>query len=173
MRGAFGAVLIGGIGAAHAGAVAPDAPSVAQRLLQSHNIERQRVGVRPLVWSDRLAKDAAIWAHYLAATGRFEHAPNRPENDLEGENLWMGTVGAYTPEEMVGGWVDERADFVPGTFPRVTRTANWEDVGHYTQLIWHSTTQVGCAVAHNKSDDVLVCRYATPGNWMGENPLGK
>jgi hypothetical protein len=143
-----------------------------QRLLNSHNAERARVGVPPLEWSEKLTADATLWADHLAKSSTFEHAPDRPENDLQGENLWMGSAAAFTPEEMVDGWIEERADYVPGVFPNVTRTANWEDVGHYTQLIWAHTRQVGCALASNQTDDFLVCRYATPGNWIGENPLG-
>ena len=142
-----------------------------ERILARHNGERARVGVPPLVWSDRLAHDAAGWAQYLAKSDKFEHAPDGNRNNLEGENLWMGTTHAFSPEEMIDGWIDERTDFIPGIFPNVTRTSNWEDVGHYTQLIWANTTQVGCALSSNQNNDYLVCRYSSPGNWMGENPL--
>jgi hypothetical protein len=41
-------------------------------------------------------------------------------------------------------------------------------VGHYTQLIWPTTREVGCAVAKGQGNDVLVCRYAPAGNVLGE-----
>jgi Cysteine-rich secretory protein family len=143
------------------------------RILSAHNQERQRVGVKPLVWSSKLAADAAIWARHLAATDTFDHAPDRSEGDEQGENLWMGTRGYYTPEAMVGAWVEERKMFKPGLFPNVSITGNWTDVGHYSQLIWYNTTAVGCARAANRSDEFLVCRYGPPGNWMGESALGR
>jgi Cysteine-rich secretory protein family len=148
-------------------------PSFDVRILTAHNLERERVGVKPLVWSQKLAADAAIWARHLAATNSFDHAPDRAEGDEQGENLWMGTAGAYSPEDMVKSWVDERKIFRLGLFPNVSTTGNWIDVGHYTQLIWYNTTTVGCARVTNHSDDFLVCRYGPPGNWMGESPLGK
>ncbi len=151
---------------------APHTPAFSARILESHNAERKRVGVPLLAWDAKLATDAASWASHIAASGKFEHAPIN-DRDPEGENLWIGTQGAYSPEEMVGAWIEERADFVAGIFPRVTRTTHWEDVGHYTQLIWRTTSRVGCALAHNLNNDILVCRYADPGNWIGENPLGK
>ncbi len=143
------------------------------RILSAHNQERQRVGVKALVWSGKLAADAAIWARHLAATDTFDHAPDRAEGDEQGENLWMGTLGYYQPEAMVGTWVEERKMFKPGLFPNVSTTGNWVDVGHYTQLIWYNTAAVGCARAANRSDEFLVCRYGPPGNWMGENALGR
>ena len=97
-------------------------------------------------------------------SGMLEHSG---AEDM-GENLWMGTSGAFTPEDMVGAWLAERQDYQDGAFPAVSRTGNWRDVGHYTQIIWHNTKQIGCAIASNASDDVLVCRYDPPGNWMGQ-----
>ena len=43
--------------------------------------------------------------------------------------------------------------------------------GHYTQVVWRNTREVGCAVARNGSDDFLVCRYWPSGNWMGQVPF--
>jgi Cysteine-rich secretory protein family len=142
------------------------------RILAVHNQERQRVGVKPLSWSPKLAADAAVWARHLAATDTFDHAPDRAEGDEQGENLWMGSLGAYPPEAMVGAWVEERRYFKTGLFPNVSTTGNWADVGHYTQLIWHNSLTVGCARAANRFDEYLVCRYGPPGNWTGEYALG-
>jgi hypothetical protein len=85
-----------------------------------------------------------------------------------GENLWMGPAGYFSAEDMIGGFVSERDKFRAGTFPQVSRTGNWADVGHYTQLIWPTTQEVGCAVAKGEGKDVLVCRYAPAGNVFGE-----
>ncbi len=134
-----------------------------QRLLDTHNGERAKVGVAPLVWDATLEKSAAVWAKKLAETNSFEHDTVKDQ----GENLWTGTSGAYQPEEMVNAWIEERKDFKPGKFPNVTKTAAWQDVGHYTQLIWKDTKKVGCAKAKQGELDVLVCRYSPPGNWDG------
>ncbi len=132
-------------------------------LLTTHNQERARAGVPALIWDEALAVSAARWAATLARKDVFEHDPQGEH----GENLWMGTHSAYQPEEMVGGWVSERKHFQPGIFPNVSKTPNWADVGHYTQLIWKTTTHVGCAKATAKGNDYLVCRYSPPGNWEG------
>ena len=148
-------------------------PSFAERLLASHNAERAKMGVTPLTWSATLARDAGIWADHLAKTSTFEHAPQPNGAKAQGENLWSGSKADYTPEEMVQLWIDEKANYQRGRFPSISKTGNWRDVGHYTQLIWYNTTQVGCALASNAEEDYLVCRYSPAGNWIGEDAQGK
>ena len=146
-------------------AAAPDGSGIYARLLGAHNRERSRLGIASLTWNDRLAAEAQQWANSLARRRAFEHSRGRKGT---GENLWTGTAGAYSPEEMIGGFIDEARFFRPGKFPDVSRSGNWADVGHYTQLIWPATREVGCALARGRSDDVLVCRYWPAGNVMGQ-----
>lgn len=49
----------------------------------------------------------------------------------------------------------------------MSRSGPWSTVGHYTQMIWPTTTHVGCAIANGVRFDVLVCRYAPAGNIDG------
>lgn len=141
------------------------------RVLMAHNRERASAGVPALQWSPQLSASAAQWANHLGRTGKFEHSPDEEGQPIEGENLWAGSRGYYTPESMVGLWVVEKRDFKPGVFPANSRTADVEKVGHYTQLMWRRSTAVGCAVAQSRDEDVLVCRYSTAGNVVGERPF--
>ena len=142
------------------------------RVLASHNRERTAAGVAPLQWSNELRASAARWGDHLARRGMLEHYPDNPSDlDPEGENLWAGTKGAWTPEEMVGLWISEKKHFRQGVFPANTRTGNLEDVGHYTQLMWRSSTHVGCALTRGERFDFLTCRYSEAGNVLGERPF--
>lgn len=141
------------------------------RLLQAQNTERARIGVPPLKWDNTLAKDAREWAYKLASTGKFEHSPDDQEKEPQGENLWGGTPLAYSPEEMVGLWIAEKKDYREGTFPYNSRSGDVENVGHYTQVIWRDSRNVGCATAIGRREQVLVCRYSAPGNVIGERPV--
>ena len=135
------------------------------RLLAAHNAERSRAGVPPLRWADSLEAEARVWARELIATDRFAHDPAQHGH---GENLWTGWGGRqFTPEDMIGDWMAEKANYRHGVFPNVSRTGNWSDVGHYTQLVWRDTTHVGCAVETRGDRSVLACRYAPPGNIDG------
>lgn len=140
------------------------------RLLAAQNAERVKAGVPTLRWNADLAADARKWADELAATGRFEHSADEPGKEPQGENLWAGTPRAFTPEAMVGLWAAEKRDYKPGVFPNNSRSGDVEQVGHYTQLIWRATGQVGCATAIGKNEEVLVCRYSEAGNVYGERP---
>lgn len=133
------------------------------RLLDAHNRERASTGVPPLRWNPALAADAAGWAGRLARSGAFEHAPDTDD----GENLWMGTRGHFSPEAMIGLWIDEKRHYRPGAF----RASDAPAVGHYTQLMWRDTQDVGCALARGAEADVLVCRYAQAGNVIGRRPF--
>lgn len=142
----------------------------ATRVLAAQNRERLAMGIEPLRWNADLTASAQQWADHLAATGAFEHAPERA-GQPEGENLWAGTRGHYPVEAMVDGWVREKRFFRPGVFPHNSTTGRTEDVGHYTQLVWRQTRQVGCAMATGIREDVLVCRYSEAGNFIGETPF--
>ena len=76
--------------------------------------------------------------------------------------------------------VDEKCHLRPGAIPRhlgqesidalapaVSRTGDWSQVAHYTQIVWPATQRVGCATASNRSNDYLVCRYLPAGNVVG------
>jgi hypothetical protein len=142
-----------------------------QVMLDKHNAARRAVGVPALVWNDGLAADALVYAKELARTRRFEHA-NLPQGPgHQGENLFTGTRDAYRYAEMIQFWIDEKKWFVNRPAPDVSTTGRGEDVGHYTQIIWRTTTQVGCAEASNDTDDYLVCRYLPTGNVIGLKAL--
>lgn len=141
------------------------------RILAAHNRERTSAGLPPLQWDAGLAAEAAPWAARLARLDTLEHAGDADPDDPEGENLWLGTPGHYSPEEMVGLWIAEKKDFRPGIFPDNSRTGDFEDVGHYTQLMWRATGRVGCALAQGARDEILVCRYREAGNVEGERPF--
>jgi hypothetical protein len=142
------------------------AQDLAVRLLAAHNRERAAVRVAPLRWDPALAEAAAGYAPRLAALGRLEHSP-RNTRPGQSENLWMGSAGGYSPEQMVGNWALEKARFRAGIFPNVSTTGDWIDVSHYSQMIWPTTTSVGCALHRARRTDYLVCRYAPRGNQDG------
>jgi hypothetical protein len=165
-RAAFLLLLAGAGAAAPTAAASLVASQFPARIVAAHNVERARVGMPPLVWDPALGDAAAIYAQQMAFSGQFQHS-DRSARRGTGENLWMGSHGAFSVEAMVGGWTAERRYFVPGVFPNNSSTGSWEDVGHYTQMIWPTTQRVGCALASTARVDYLVCRYATAGNIDG------
>ena len=136
------------------------------RVIALHNQVRWAAGVRPMQWDRGLAAAAEAYAARLASTGRWGHSP-ASQRPGQGENLWMGTHGAFSVDQMLTSWASERRMFRSGAFPQVSRTGSWDDVGHYTQMIWPGSVRVGCAMRTSGSYDYLVCRYSPGGNVIG------
>jgi len=133
-----------------------------QSLLNAHNQARNALDLPPLSWSPQLASLAEDWVNHLAKKGfALEH---RADTDF-GENIYVSTSLA-TPAQAVGVWLDEKADYDYSTNScKIDRVC-----GHYTQIVWKNTTEVGCATASNGKKQVWVCNYNPAGNWDGEKP---
>ncbi len=141
-----------------------------QQILDTHNRYRREVGVPLLTWSNELEDAARKWANHLAALGgnTLEHDSNSGD---QGENLWAGSAGAFTVIDAVNLWGSEKRFFRLGTFPDVSTTGDWTDVGHYTQMIWRKTLHLGCSRVTVGGNDILVCRYSPSGNYIGQPVL--
>lgn len=132
--------------------------SVAQALVAAHNKRRGRHCAQPLAWSPGLADVAQRWANSLRDQGcKFGHS-----NGQYGENLAGGSTGTLDPEAVVAMWYDEIKDFSfkSGGFSMST--------GHFTQVVWRATSQVGCGSASCNGMDIWVCEYDPPGNVEGD-----
>jgi hypothetical protein len=142
--------------------------AIAERLLAAHNRERAAVGAPPLQWDSTLAAHAASYGPVLASLRALVHSP-RDGRPGERENLAKAWHGAMSPEMLVDMWSRERHLMVPGSylFPATSRTGRWEDIAHYTQMVWPTTTHVGCAI-YSTDWDYLICRYSPPGNKDGK-----
>lgn len=150
--------------------VIPAALDFPDEILAAHNEERALAGTPPLKWDARLADDARKWALHLSTLGELQHNTRSGQ----GENLSMGPAGRNSLRDLVGDWIGEKTIWRNGLFPYVVEeTARkngvpWEKVGHYSQLVWRTTTHLGCAMVTAKDWDYFVCRYTPPGNRRGE-----
>jgi pathogenesis-related protein 1 len=137
----------------------------AQAALDFQNSKRQDVGVPPLQWSADLAAAAQRWADHLAAD---EHCNLvHTVNDPYGENLFGGSGAPYTALSASLAWYSEIAKYHYG----VLNGTNWAPTGHYTQMVWRNTTQVGMGQATCSGGQiVIVAEYTPPGNYLGQKP---
>ncbi len=138
-----------------------------QTVLNAHNQARGRFGVPALAWSDELAAAAMGHAQFMAQTGIYGHDQTPGRRKKAGENLWRGQRGVFSYDIMIGVMIEEARHFRPGVFPDISRTGDWSHVAHYTQIVWPTTTKVGCALASSPTTDYFVCRYSPTGNKDG------
>ncbi|MGA8599173.1 MAG: CAP domain-containing protein [Bryobacteraceae bacterium] len=134
--------------------------SMADEMIRTHNGFRSQVGVPPLRWSRDLAGYAQDWANRLAREDRLYHHPH----PVYGENLFLIDGGRVRPANVVASWAAER-----GNYDYRTNSCRGR-CGHYTQIVWRDTQQVGCARAESGNTQVWVCEYSPPGNIVGDRP---
>lgn len=133
-----------------------------RELLKAHNDVRAQREIAPLQWSPRLAETAQAWAEHLSAIGALQHDRSR----RVGQNLFVSYGATSRPSFVVGKWAEESKDYDERRF----RCAPGEVCGHFTQIIWRATKEVGCGVARGGNGEFWVCNYSPPGNFVGEKP---
>lgn len=134
--------------------VAAASPTEIAEWLQVHNSYRTLHGVPSVIWSVAMAASAQAYA---------ESCPSDHSASGYGENMaWASS--SLDPALVVRMWYDEEPlydDDNPGWTPAA---------GHFTQVVWKESTEIGCGVATDCGDDlpnVWVCQYSPPGNHRG------
>lgn len=132
-----------------------------------HNVWRAKVGVEPLQWSDALAREAQEWADHLASKGcKMEHRPATGKwGTKHGENIFWASNMRVTPALVVDAWAEEIQ-----YYDTATGKCSGGVCGHYTQVVWRATRLVGCGMARCGIEEVWVCNYDPPGNFVGQRP---
>lgn len=148
-----------------------------KEMLAAHNHWRKTVGAPQLKYSTELAASAQVWANHLKDSNHCQLQHSKPDGRY-GENLFWASAMEWSdgrrelqkvsPKTVVDDWGNERKDYNYAS----NSCAPGKMCGHYTQLVWTSTTTVGCAVAVCKDsvEQVWVCQYQPPGNEVGKKP---
>lgn len=129
----------------------------------AHNEWRARVGVPLVRWNAALAAGAQEYAD-SCPTGHSTNQYRQSKAGFQqvGENLYSGT-------NVLAGialFAEERLLYEFGT---VITEQNFTPIGHYTQMVWSNTTDVGCAVG-DCGTWRTVCWYGPAGNYLNEAP---
>lgn len=116
-----------------------------------------------VTWSDTVAASAQAWANHLATNNNCGLA--HEDQNSYGENLAAGS--GLSPTAAVQMWASE-ADLY--TWSETYTMADFnEGSGHFTQLVWRESVQIGCASASCGNSVVISCRFSPPGNMMGSS----
>ncbi|KAJ7392470.1 CRISP [Desmophyllum pertusum] len=128
-----------------------------QQSLTWHNYYRRIHQVGDVTWSFQLLKKAKNWANYLAENNLFKH-----ESSNQG-NLYLSSGQPKEPcAEAVMLFYGEEKNY-DYKKPGATKSA-----GHFTQVVWKSTKQIGAFSAIRKDGKtVVVFKYNPRGNVGG------
>ncbi|KAH7673598.1 Cysteine-rich secretory protein-related protein [Dioscorea alata] len=131
--------------------------------VNAHNSARSQVGVGPVTWDDTVAAYAENYANQRANDCQLIHS-----NGPYGENLFWGSGADYNAVDAVNLWVSEGQDYDYNS----NTCAQGKVCGHYTQVVWSSSTNIGCArvVCNNNGGIFITCNYNPAGNVIGERP---
>ncbi|KAI1379054.1 PR-1-like protein [Hypoxylon crocopeplum] len=171
----------------------PDSDDFNSLAVYHHNIHRSNHSSPEVTWSDKLAGYAAN----TAATCKFAHDMHQGDGGY-GQNIasWgqnsgaskLGASGALKMSITDFWYNGEFHSFLPEYYGQATPNMTYfEKWGHYSQLLWKSTEEVGCASQYCESGTLwsgmdgwfTVCNYGPEGNIggaYGDNvlrPLGK
>lgn len=136
--------------------------------IYAHNVVRsQHVNTPDLVWNAKLANDAQGYALQLANSGTFRHS-----GVGDGENLYVGTGSSVKPFSIAAYlWYEERNRFNYNSIFNYNFFGIGK-LGHFTQMVWSNSRQVGCAGASisvgGGVKTYYVCRYSPAGNVRGK-----
>lgn len=136
--------------------------SFASDCLKAHNDKRKLHGVPHLKLSAKLNAYAENWANTLAREDSFRHSDGE-----YGENIFMKWSSnpnhTIKGEDAVNSWYDEIRIHEFGR-PSPSNTGS----GHFTQVVWKGSKELGVAQARSKTGKVLVvASYFPAGNMMG------
>ena len=136
--------------------------------LEEHNRLRSLHGAPPLILNNELNQMAQNYAQVLAQKDVLEHSKNRSLSGKPGawvgENLYYYSaypVCEYKCGSMSRSWYDEIKDYDFNT----GKSKNGGVVGHFTQLVWKDTQEVGFGIAFNGNKLYTVANYYPGGNF--------
>ncbi|XP_072528472.1 GLI pathogenesis-related 2 [Salminus brasiliensis] len=127
-----------------------------REFLQTHNTYRNQHGAPPLTVNRNLCQSAQKWAEHMLSIKTLKHS-----NGDYGENLyytWSSSPKTLTGREAVDSWYSEIKDY------RFNKPGFTSGTGHFTQVVWKDTKEVGYGVATDGATIFVVAQYLPAGN---------
>ncbi|MCB1179450.1 MAG: hypothetical protein KDK36_17850 [Leptospiraceae bacterium] len=149
-------------------------------ILDRHNYYRSQAGLPEFKEDAELKKLASKWAKSLQKKGcKMQHSPKSFRKGVGsysyiGENLYYYyssrsfSVGEKHGNGAVDSWYSEIEDFQYSSKGVICpKRGKKGAIGHFTQVMWEDSTNLGCAAAQCNGGKkvVVVCNYGPGGNF--------
>lgn len=137
----------------------PDLNTLRKDALTATNAYRAKHGVAPLTESSTLNDLAQKYSEKLLSSGKLTHSDTK-----YGENLYYSMGKSVTGSMPIDAWYSEVKDY---NFDK--GTSNGGVTGHFTQLVWKDSKQVGHGFAMSSDCKTLyvTSNYDPAGNFNG------
>ena len=129
--------------------------------LEAHNKYREKHHSPPLVLNKELCKIASDYAQKLLQNNAISYSFGKFKGNDMGENIFMCQGSEATGEMATNDWYNEVKNY---NFKKDFQ----KDTGHFTQIIWKDTKEVGFGVANRGNTYYVVANYYPPGNFLGQ-----
>jgi len=129
--------------------------------LNTHNQLRAKHNVPKLQLNKELNELAQAYAEKLIKINRLEHSPRIWRGEIIGENLSYKMGGKLTGIEATNMWYNEIK------FYNFNNPGFSQKTGHFTQVVWKGSNQVGFGIATRGNKSIVVANYYPPGNIIG------
>lgn len=159
------------------GLISPLTDAEITEILRVHNAARAEVNVPPLTWNCKLAAFSQKWVD----RDEWGHSSGADRSNV--------ISGSYVGENLAAAAPANRAIATSGSTDWWNEKQFWNNAtkscqsgkvcGHYTQMVWKSTTEIGCGLNRKASvlgaswegnSAYLACTYNPGGNYNGEAP---
>uniref|UniRef100_A0AAX7UE03 SCP domain-containing protein n=1 Tax=Astatotilapia calliptera TaxID=8154 RepID=A0AAX7UE03_ASTCA len=130
--------------------------SFKKEFLDTHNAYRAQHGAPPLTFNTELDDAAQKWANQMLAKKKLGHS----DTD-DGENVfyaWSSETKTLTGKEAVDSWYSEIKDY------DFKKSGHQPKTGHFTQVVWKSSTELGVGIATDGNTVFVVGQYRPAGN---------
>lgn len=127
-----------------------------REFLDAHNKYRRTHGAPPLTLSRDLCSSAQKWADHLLSIKTLQHSSTN-----HGENLYYSCSSApkkLNGNDAVDSWYSEIKDY------RFDKPGFTSGTGHFTQVVWKDSQQLGLGVATDGQTVFVVGQYHPAGN---------
>ena len=142
-----------------------DLETIRNNMLDTHNYYRKKHQADNLKRNSEIEAIAQEYSKYQSSISTMVHSGNTYKGQSLGENLYS-SWGSYQVtvdgKEAVESWYSEIKDYDFDN-PGFTK-----GVGHFTQLIWKGSKELGCGAVCEKNACYVTCNYYPAGNVLND-----